>query len=148
MAVVPIISQSWDTNSYVNPTRMNNIETNIGIVSNATGVKYAEGVSVKDKIDTIAAESAKVLKNYTWNYSAQSFDVLSGETFMLYACRGGKGLLYIVPVNNNEICEVFDTFGVTITHTASADLKTHTISISAASSPTGSSCQILAIGRI
>lgn len=55
MAVIPIISQSWDTSSYVNPTRMNNIETNIATLSNATGVKYAEGVSVKDKIDNYNA---------------------------------------------------------------------------------------------
>ena len=29
MALVPIISQTWDTNSVFNPTRMNNIEQNI-----------------------------------------------------------------------------------------------------------------------
>ena len=51
MALVPIISQSWDTTSVFTPTRMNNIEQNLAIVSNATGVKYSNGVSVKDKID-------------------------------------------------------------------------------------------------
>lgn len=61
MAVVPIISQSWDTTSYVNPTRMNNIETNIGIVSKATGIEYSSGVSVKDKIDSLNTD----LTNYT-----------------------------------------------------------------------------------
>ena len=53
MAVVPIISQSWDTTSYVNPTRMNNIETNISTLSKATGIEFSSGVSVKDKIDSI-----------------------------------------------------------------------------------------------
>ena len=51
MAVVPIISQSWDTTSYFNPTRMNNIETNISTLSKATGIEYSSGVSVKDKLD-------------------------------------------------------------------------------------------------
>lgn len=53
MALVPIVSQSWDTTSVFTPTRMNNIEQNLAIVSDATGVKYSNGVSVKDKIDTM-----------------------------------------------------------------------------------------------
>lgn len=53
MAVVPIISQSWDTTSYVNPTRMNNIETNISTLSKATGIEYSSGVSIKDKIESM-----------------------------------------------------------------------------------------------
>lgn len=57
MALVPIIQQSWDTNSYFTPTRMNNIENNIAILSNATGVKYSNDVSVKDKIDEIRNKS-------------------------------------------------------------------------------------------
>ena len=52
MALVPIISQTWDTTSVFNPTRMNNIENNFAIVSKATGVEYSSGVSVKDKIDS------------------------------------------------------------------------------------------------
>lgn len=51
MALVPIVSQSWDTTSVFTPTRMNTIEQNLAIVSDATGVKYSNGVSVKDKID-------------------------------------------------------------------------------------------------
>ena len=53
MALVPIVSQSWDTTSVFTPTRMNNIEQNLAIVSDATGVKYSNGVSVKDKIDSM-----------------------------------------------------------------------------------------------
>ena len=58
MAVIPIIQQTWDTTSYVNPTRMNNIETNIGILSKATGIEYSTGVSVKDKIDEVESSTA------------------------------------------------------------------------------------------
>lgn len=56
MALVPIISQTWDTTSVFTPTRMNNIEQNLAIVSDATGVKYSNGVSVKDKIDSSKLE--------------------------------------------------------------------------------------------
>ena len=76
MAVVPIISQSWDTTSYVNPTRMNNIETNISTLSKATGVEYSEGVSVADKIDTIgnvsAAASNRALEFGTYTIQTSS----------------------------------------------------------------------------
>ena len=58
MAVIPIIQQTWDTTSYVNPTRMNNIETNLGILSKATGIEYSAGVSVKDKIDEVDGKTA------------------------------------------------------------------------------------------
>lgn len=43
--------QTWDTTSYVNPTRMNHIEQGIYDASTATGTEYSSGVSVKDKID-------------------------------------------------------------------------------------------------
>ena len=43
--------QTWDTTSYVNPTRMNHIEQGIYDASTATGTEYSSGVSVKQKID-------------------------------------------------------------------------------------------------
>ena len=43
--------QTWDTSSYVNPTRMNHIEDGIESASTATGTEYSSGVSVKNKID-------------------------------------------------------------------------------------------------
>ena len=43
--------QTWDTTSYVNPTRMNHIEQGIYDASTATGTEYSSGVSVKDKLD-------------------------------------------------------------------------------------------------
>lgn len=59
MALVPIVSQSWDTTSVFTPTRMNTIEQNLAIVSDATGVKYSNGVSVKDKIDSTETVETK-----------------------------------------------------------------------------------------
>ena len=45
--------QTWDTTSYVNPTRMNHIEDGIESASTATGTEYSSGVSVKQKIDSM-----------------------------------------------------------------------------------------------
>ena len=85
MAVIPIISQSWDTSSYVNPTRMNNIETNIGIVSKATGVEYSSGVSVKDKLDdTLVEDIANLISwNGTYNIWATNTGALSRSGYNL-----------------------------------------------------------------
>ena len=49
--------QTWDTTSYVNPTRMNHIEQGIYDASTATGTEYSSGVSVKDKIDSMETVS-------------------------------------------------------------------------------------------
>lgn len=46
--------QTWDTTSYVNPTRMNHIEDGIESASTATGTEYSSGVSVKEKIDSLS----------------------------------------------------------------------------------------------
>lgn len=113
----------------------------------AYDIPFTNMTSTGDKLQEVSVGSARVLKAFTWNYTAQSFEVNASETFLIYGCRAGRGLLYIVPINNNEICEVYDGFGITVTHTASADLKTHTISISAPSAMAGSTCQIFAIGR-
>lgn len=45
--------QTWDTTSYVNPTRMNHIEDGIEEADSKTAddIEYSTGVSVKDKID-------------------------------------------------------------------------------------------------
>lgn len=66
MAVVPIISQSWDTNSYFNPTRMNTIETNISTLSKATGIEYSSGVSVKDMLTPTEIMSANTSDYVTY----------------------------------------------------------------------------------
>ena len=113
----------------------------------AYDIPFTNVMSTGGKIQELSVQSARVLKAFTWNYTAQSFEVNASETFILYGARAGRGLLYIVPINNNEICEVYDSFGVTVTHTSSADLKTHTISLSATSNPVGSTCQLFVISR-
>ena len=47
--------QTWDTTSYVKPTRMNHIEDGIEAADSKTAddIEYSTGVSVKDKIDDI-----------------------------------------------------------------------------------------------
>lgn len=47
--------QTWDTTSYVNPTRMNHIEQGVYDASTATGTEYSSGVSVKDALDIVTA---------------------------------------------------------------------------------------------
>ena len=69
MAVVPIISQTWDTTSVFNPTRMNNIETNIATVSNATGVKYDNNNSVKDMLDCVSLTITRTNNSYVSSLS-------------------------------------------------------------------------------
>ena len=77
MALVPIISQTWDTNSVFNPTRMNNIEQNIATVSKATGVEYSTGVSVKDKLDEIVPSNYKIeVGQYPITYGNQTGSIL------------------------------------------------------------------------
>lgn len=79
MAVIPIIQQTWDTTSYVNPTRMNNIETNLGILSKATGIEYSTGVSVKDKIDEVEGEIPEIADNLTTDDSTKALSAKQGK---------------------------------------------------------------------
>lgn len=147
MAVVPIISQSWDTSSYVNPTRMNNIETNIGIVSNATGVKYAEGVSVKDKIDDIAQGEMKTLARGSWSWNTQasySIEVNSNNTVIVFGARNDRGFMAICPNNNNEIYVISNNIGCTITN--AFENGHHTITFSNRTTYTGSNVFVNVIG--
>ena len=81
MALIPIISQTWDTTSVFNPTRMNNIEQNLAIVSDATGVKYSNGVSVKDKIDSMALKKVWSGSIYQDN---DTFQITNFETNRIY----------------------------------------------------------------
>lgn len=61
--------QTWDTTSYVNPTRMNHIEQGIYDASTATGTEYSSGVSVKDKLDSFIIEDISSLFSYSAQYS-------------------------------------------------------------------------------
>lgn len=64
--------QTWDTTSYVNPTRMNHIEDGIEAVDTKTAddIEYSSGVSVKDKIDDVDGKTdntVKTLQGYAPN---------------------------------------------------------------------------------
>lgn len=142
MAVVPIISQSWDTSSYVTPTRMNNIETNIATVSKATGVEYSSGVSVKDKIDeVINFNCIKMKANAGWNWQTQSSFTIecdTNNTTILLGGRNGKGLFVIFPMNNNENVQIFNNVGCSISSTVSNGHLS--VTLSNPTSVMGSSC--------
>ena len=72
--------QTWDTTSYVNPTRMNHIEQGIYDASTADGTEYSSGVSVKDKIDRIASNWTSLGSagmGETVNISNTDYDVYS-----------------------------------------------------------------------
>lgn len=155
MAVVPIISQSWDTSSYVNPTRMNNIETNIGIVSKATGVEYVQGQSVQEKIynmDVSLANKLNILYKSYWAWSSVtsfSMEITSSadsNSIIVYGARSGCGFLAICPNNNNEILTVYNNTGCTITNAYDATTKKHTITLANPTSRVGSSVLVCALG--
>ena len=64
--------QTWDTTSYVNPTRMNHIEDGIAGVDakTASDIPYSGGVSTKAQIDK---KSGKLIIN-TLNSTSFSYD--------------------------------------------------------------------------
>ena len=100
MAVVPIISQSWDSSSYVNPTRMNNIETNIATVSKATGVEYSSGVSVKDKLDAITNKNEVIAIPNIGQHKSIKITLADSDTFCVAtfagASGGAKNAMYLI----------------------------------------------------
>lgn len=150
MAVVPIISQSWDTNSYVNPTRMNNIETNIATLSKATGIEYSTGVSVKEKIDAVANDiNFRILSNSYWAWASQtsySTEVSRNNSVIVYGGRSGVGFLAICPNNNNEIYVIANNTGCTITNAFDSNTGKHTITLSNPTTRVGSSILVTVIG--
>ena len=80
--------QTWDTSSYVNPTRMNHIEDGIEGVSDtidnldATNIPYDSNTSVKEKIDENASYSLNEIVLGTW---------VDGKP--LYACTFNFGAM-------------------------------------------------------
>lgn len=115
MAVIPIIQQTWDTTSYVNPTRMNNIETNLGILSKATGIEYSTGVSVKDKIDSVDGKlTGKVLSGAIANATTKTLDVIEGVG-IIFIYRASSGLYAMVTQYNTTFTTVGGQLPSTIT---------------------------------
>ena len=81
--------QTWDTTSYVNPTRMNHIEQGIYDASTATGTEYSSGVSVKDKIDEVASSGPKTVYNEN-NDQIKSYTFSDWSTYLVTIQKGGS----------------------------------------------------------
>lgn len=85
--------QTWDTTSYVNPTRMNHIEVGIESASTATGTEYSSGVSVKDKIDEFA-NSVVAIYDFTTSdgrFYTRRFTTISRSRFPFIIFRIRQG---------------------------------------------------------
>ena len=128
MALVPIISQTWDTTSVFTPTRMNNIEQNLAIVSNATGVKYSNGVSVKDAIDTKATQNKYTGLNITNSVggveSNKAVLRVSGDIGLCdftYKCQNASNETLSVSLPTGWS---FEYTGITIRDTSNGNLAT------------------------
>lgn len=107
MALVPIISQTWDTTSVFNPTRMNNIENNIAIAATAEGTQYSNGVSVKDKIDSVL--SLKLL--YTINANAYSnYENALKKIYEIYNSLSLNDKVHCLIVRNDDVVYSLSAF--------------------------------------
>ena len=75
--------QTWDTTSYVNPTRMNHIEDGIEAADSKTAddIEYSTGVSVKDKIPQIITKQITTDANggATLDIDSNSYVVISAS---------------------------------------------------------------------
>lgn len=106
--------QTWDTTSYVTPTRMNHIEDGIEGVDTKTAndIDYASGTTIKSKIDTIDGTvstmstivtdvSTVVLTNLGDNYYGQKCGKLvtlfTGIVSTVTATEQGWKLLKTLP---------------------------------------------------
>ena len=77
-------------------------------------------------------------------YSGKTFTVQTSQSFIIYGCRGTRGFFAMLPINA-EVCEVYDTFDFTITHTTSDNVN-HSITFSSATNPYGTNCPIYVVG--
>ena len=85
--------QTWDTTSYVNPTRMNHIEDGIESASTATGTEYSSGVSVKDKFDSFT--------NITFSEKVYS----SATNYEVFDMSNSKILCFMLLNTSNQVID-------------------------------------------
>lgn len=100
--------QTWDTSSYVNPTRMNHIESGIEEVSNAidnldaTHIPYDSNTSVKEKIDSPIdikkTQSATAVLSVGGTMQLNS-DIMGCKVIILTIGRYGYGDTKVFPVS-------------------------------------------------
>ena len=100
--------------------------------------------NTQDGIKAVEDGSLHLLYSGSWDYSSKTFTVKTSSSFIIYGCRGSRGFFAMLPINA-EVCEVYDTFDFTISHTTSDNLN-HTITFSQASNPYGSNCPIYVVG--
>lgn len=90
--------QTWDTTSYVNPTRMNHIENGIESASTAAGTDYSSGVSVKDKLDAITNKNEVVAIPNIGQNKTLKITLADNDTFCVITLVGaqGKNAMYLL----------------------------------------------------
>lgn len=95
--------QTWDTSSYVNPTRMNHIEQGIYDASTATGTEYSSGVSVKDKIDSIINKNETLAIPNIGQHKSVRLTLADTDTFCIATFAGstGKNAMYYLANQSN-----------------------------------------------
>ena len=141
--------QTWDTDttSYVNPTRMNHIEDGI---ANADLTNKGYTLPISTGVLALASDiTFRKLSSGFWNWNTQasySIDAYSGGTIIVYGGRSGKGFMAICPNNNNEVYEIANNTGCTISQTYDSDTGKHTITFSNRTSYVGSNIFVNVIG--
>ena len=109
--------QTWDTTSYVNPTRMNHIEDGIESASTATGTEYSSGVSVKDKIDSMPHKTQISVERNATQTMTLEIGVQGG---ILIISRGTNGIYALA---NNGVVALVSASGVTVSFTDSTHIS-------------------------
>lgn len=104
--------QTWDTTSYVNPTRMNHIEQGIYDASTATGTEYSSGVSVKDKIDDNFTNTSKmVYRNVANTTETFTLDTNYHSYLLSYYAGGNARSLTWIACRSNTDYAIVDIIG-------------------------------------
>ena len=116
--------QTWDTTSYVNPTRMNHIEQGIADASTATGTEYSSGVSVKDKIDNLIktvsyTHQYTITANGQAHWSIQSDWVIPAGYTPIAVTNITTGLANVFAINTTLLDNTYGIFLNGINNSAS-----------------------------
>ena len=94
--------QTWDTTSYVNPTRMNHIEDGIYSADTKTAddIPYSSGVSVKTQIDKKAGKVViNTLNSSSFSYDSSTHMWASNNPITYYYGQRKVLGMYVVPTS-------------------------------------------------
>lgn len=109
-------------------------------------------IVIPDKSGTMALESDITFRrlssgSWSWNTQASySIDAYSGNSVIVFGARSGKGFMAICPNNNNEVFEIINNTGCTISQTYDSNTGKHTITLSNRTSYVGSNVFVYVIG--